>query len=423
MAPKTSLEEPPASEQVETDRSHRRVILTLALILRLVVALFSFDFSRVPPLTYWGFENIAIALSLHAGKGFSSPFFSDSGPTAFMAPGYPLLLAAAMAVFGTGSLAATFIVMVQEIFSLLTVVIVMDTARLHFGQRTANLAGFICAMAPPMLIAPVKIWDTSFSALLLSAIFWAAASSRLPRWRFIAAGAACAVAALVNPALIPALGCICAWAAWKSRTFPWAGILAFFIVFSPWPLRNAAVLHSFIPLRTDFGYELWMGNHPGGDGNFVESMNPMMSATERRAFVEKGELAYLSEKSAFAKAWIASNPGRFCSLTSKRIVQFWTGAQGGTDATTVPILLLAIAGLGLLWRRRAIAVLYALPILIFPLPYYITHVYVRFQYVIDPLLVVLAAHAIGAFLSYFRAKPSSEIELKRSGLRAQSSSV
>jgi Dolichyl-phosphate-mannose-protein mannosyltransferase len=409
MAPETSAIDYPVSEQVQTDRSHWRVILLLALALRLVVALFSFDFSAVPPLTHWGFENIAIALSLHAGRGFSSPFFSDSGPTAFMAPGYPLFLSAVMALFGTGSLAATAIVALQEVFSLLTVVIVMDTARLHFGQRTANLAGLICAVAPPMLIAPVKIWDTSLSALMLSGIFWAASSGHLSRGKFIGAGVACALVGLVNPALIPSVWCISAWAAWKCRTFPWAGILTFFVVFSPWPLRNAAVMHSFIPLRTDFGYELWIGNHPGADGNFVESMNPMMSATERRAFVQKGEIAYLHEKGTLAKAWIASNPGHFGALTTKRFVQFWTGSEAGTDATTVPILVMAVAGLGLLWRRKSIAVLYALPILVFPLPYYITHVYVRFQYVIDPLLVLLAAHAVGAFLSYLR--PSNGTEL------------
>ena len=375
-----------------------RLILVLAVVARIVAAVVSFHFSRVPPLTDWGFENIAIALSLHAGHGFSTPFFSESGPTAFMAPGYPVFLAAVMSVFGTGSVAATAVVALQELFSLITVVLVMHVARMHFGESTANFAGFLCALMPPMLIAPVRIWDTSLSALFLTGIFAAACTPHLARMKFVPAGAACAIAGLFNPALIPTLWAICGWAAWKAKRIPWAGIAAFLIVFSPWPIRNAVAMHAFIPLRTDFGYELWMGNHPGGDGNFVESMNPMMSAAERRDFVRKGEIAYLHEKGMLAKNYIATHPGRFLELSLKRAWQFWAGMEAGSNSTTLPLTLLAIAGLAMTWRRRSLTILYGLPFLIFPPPYYITHVLVRFQYVIDPLLAVLAGHALATLL-------------------------
>jgi 4-amino-4-deoxy-L-arabinose transferase-like glycosyltransferase len=394
-------------EKAQRTQSHLRVILLLAVVARIGVALVLCEFSRIPPLTSWGFENIAIALSLHSGHGYSSPFFSDSGPTALMAPAYPLFLAAIMAVFGTGSAAATIVVVLQEIFSLVTVLVVFYAARRQFGERTANLAGFLCALAPPMLIAPIRIWDTSLSALLLTGIFAAASASLLPRMKFSLAGALCAFAGLVNPALIPSLVAICGWTAWKARTFPWAGILSFLIVFTPWPLRNEVVMHSFIPLRTDFGYQLWIGNHPGGNGDFDETMNPMMSAAERQAFVSRGELGYFKAEGDLAKAFIANHPTKFLSLTMKRIGQFWAGAEGGESPTTVPIFLLALGGMTLLLRRKGLATLYAFPLLFFPLPYYITHVYVRFQYVIDPLLLILAAHAIETFLSWLRPKGES----------------
>jgi hypothetical protein len=38
--------------------------------------------------------------------------------------------------------------------------------------------------------------------------------------------------------------------------------------------------------------------------------------------------------------------------------------------------------------------LFALPLLLFPLPYLITHAEFRYRIVIDPLLAVLAAHAM-----------------------------
>lgn len=328
MAQGTSAVDDVISEQVRTNRAPWLAILLLAAVARVAFSLVFFGFSRVPPLTQWGFENVAIAMSLHAGHGFSSPFFSNSGPTAFMAPGYPLFLAAVIGIFGTGSLAATVIVVLQELFSLLTVVIVMYIARLHFGERTALFAGFACAVAPPMLMAPGWIWDTTLSALFLACVFAAASASVLPRMRFIPAGAVCAIAGLMNPALIPVLWAICGWSAWKAKTFPWAGILTFFLLFSPWPMRNAVVMHAFIPLRTDFGYELWMGNHPGGNGNPEATLDPMTSTVERRAFLAEGEIAYLHQRGVQAKAYIRSAPADFLSVSMKRFGRFWTGGNG-----------------------------------------------------------------------------------------------
>jgi hypothetical protein len=410
MSVESPVLHPSVAGQAGTAHVRWRLILVLAVVARIVAVVVSFHFSRVPPLTDWGFENIAIALSLHAGHGFSSPFFSQSGPTAFMAPGYPLVLAAVMSVLGTGSVAATAVVVLQELFSLITVVLVLHIARLHFGESTANFAGLLCALMPPMLIAPVQIWDTSLSALLLAGIFAAASTPYLARLRFVPAGAACAIAGLINPALIPTLSAICGWSAWKAKRIPWAGIAAFLIVFSPWPIRNAVVMHAFIPLRTDFGYEFWMGNHTGGDGNFVEAMNPMMSARERQDFVRRGEIAYLHEKGALARSFIAAHPGKFLELSLKRAWQFWAGMEGSSNSMTLPLTLLAFAGLAMAWRRRALAILYLLPLLIFPLPYYITHVLVRFQYVIDPMLVVLAGYALAALLGSSKRRDTAHTE-------------
>jgi MYXO-CTERM domain-containing protein len=83
----------------------------------------------------------------------------------------------------------------------------------------------------------------------------------------------------------------------------------------------------------------------------------------------------------------------------KRAGQFWAGIEAGdSDLTNLPLTLLGFAGLGMTRRRRSLAILYLLPLVLFPLPYYITHVYVRYQYVIDPILAVLAGHAVAVFL-------------------------
>ena len=396
----TVQNEIPASTR--ENATHWRTILVIAIVARVCFAFVFFNFTSIPPMEGRGFENVSIALSLRAGNGFSSPFYSDSGPTAFMTPIYPSFLAAVMILFGTGSLAATIIVLVQEIFSLATVMLAMYTGRTLFGARAANMAGLFCAIAPPMLSAPLLTWDACLSAFLMTAVFAAAASMAVTRTRFIPAGAFCALAGLLNPTLIPALWALCGWAAWKAKKLPWAGILTFFLVFSPWVVRNALVMHAFIPMRTNFGYELWQGNHPAATGDFNESMNPMMNASERRAFVDQGELRYFHEKGAFARAYITSHFREFLRLDAKRIWQFWTLSQDGAAPSMIPILLLALVALGLLWGRRDLVVLFALPLVLYPMPYYITHVYARFEWVVEPLILTLAGYSMSRFLEWLR---------------------
>jgi len=41
-----------------------------------------------------------------------------------------------------------------------------------------------------------------------------------------------------------------------------------------------------------------------------------------------------------------------------------------------------------------VAVLFGLPLLLFPIPYYITHAEFRYRLALDPILTILAAYAV-----------------------------
>ncbi len=61
--------------------------------------------------------------------------------------------------------------------------------------------------------------------------------------------------------------------------------------------------------------------------------------------------------------------------------------------------LLGLAGLLMLFRsERQTAILFLLPLVLLPLPYYVTHPDYRFRCVIDPMLTVLAAYAVQTLL-------------------------
>jgi hypothetical protein len=463
--PPTALPDAPSSATVSPagDRS-LVIILVVALLARLVVLV---DVAAHRPhnwLFSHPYEMGLLADSLLHGHGFSSPFGVPTGPTALVAPGYPTLIAALFFVFGTDTFASEIaIIALQILVSLVTIWLMMRIARQVLDHRTALLAGAFWAISLPLLWVPAIFWETSLSACALPAMILLALRCRqqptTASWLLL--GSSAAIVALINPALLPSLVAIMAWAAWQTRrvarTAPlernqswyiqgqdirvafssrkshppcsslghWnsgsalLGLLALLLLFSPWPIRNALQFHAFIPLRSTAGFELWMGNRPGATGFLDESLFPMYNRQELASYVAKGEVVYMRDKSAQAWQYIRAHPAVFLDLSLRRCFRFWSGT-GNVDSARFDELhalltsLLGFTGLVLLYRnrRKAFALLMALPLVLFPLPYYITHAEFRYRLDIDPLLTLLAAYAVTQLLarcsrphSYSRREP------------------
>lgn len=406
MATATVPERP---AQAGSARSHLPFIMALGFVARVVFAAHVLQSEPAKTLPAWNYEDIFIAISLIHGGGYASPFGYPSGPTAILAPGYPLLLAGLIRFTGTGHFAVYALIGFQIFLSLLIIPLVMWVARRYFGRRTANLAGFIYAVSEPMLVLPLYIWDTTLSALLLmAAIAWASCPRWKERWYSVASGAGCAIATLVNPTLLPSLCLVFGWSAWRSRVLPWLAALTFLIIFSPWPIRNLRVMHSFIPFRSTFSYELWEGNHPGGNGDVVPNFWPLTNPQERALYLANGEVGYMRIKGSLVKAYISTHKVEFARFTMRRIVRFWIGASDMPGPMTVMLALLAFSGMVLSWREARSIALLALPIAIYPLPFYITHPNGRYQFILDPLLAIFAAYACESFFAWcaHRSAPS-----------------
>jgi Dolichyl-phosphate-mannose-protein mannosyltransferase len=384
-----------------------RAILALALALRLAVVsmvLFRYPrnwlFSKSPDLTM-------LAQSLASGRGLSSPFGGSTGPTAFLAPGYPAVLGLVFRLFGGYSFAAGAVMMgLQTMFAVLTVAVIMHVSCQIFGAPAAKLAGTFWAVSVPLIWLPAVLWETGLSTLLLiGMVALALRSVKNPaKGHWPVMGAYCGLAMLVNPSLMPALFAILGWTVHQTRAIwrpgPWVCLLTWLAVFAPWPLRNARVLHAFIPLRSNFGYEVWQGNHPGATSVFDRTIEPLENKQEYLDYAAMGEVGYMRHKGILARDYISGHPGEFIRLSAERVARFWTGAGFAVNSRVVELhavmtSLLGLAGLAVVYkRRRALAMLFLLPLLVFPLPYYITHAEFRFRVVLDPLLTILSAYAV-----------------------------
>ena len=354
------------------------------------------------------YEMGLLADSLLRGLGYSSPFGGSTGPTAFIAPGYPTLIAGIFAIFGTFTFASALVIMGMHVLvNMLTIWLMMHVAQSMLDSRTATVAGSFWALSPPLFFIPAVFWESSFSECAVIGIIALA----LRYWHkpttthWIILGASSAIIALINPALLFSLLAIMGWLAFQnrqgSRIAPLLGLLTLAIVFAPWPIRNAVRFHAFIPLRSTVGFEMWMGNRPGATGRLDESLFPMFNQHELASYNALGEVEYIHTKSQLAYDYIRSHPGIFLEMTARRIYRFWAGTGNANSSPTYEVhalltTILGFAGLVLVYRRksRAFAILMALPLILFPVPYYITHAEFRYRLNIDPVLTVLAAFAV-----------------------------
>ena len=102
-----------------------------------------------------------------------------------------------------------------------------------------------------------------------------------------------------------------------------AAIVSFGLIADmPWVLRNYVLFHRFIPLRSNLGLELWIGNHPSSDGTtygkisdegrgtFFWAHHPFSPLAERKGEMLRlrGKGDFMAGKMAEATEFIRSDP-------------------------------------------------------------------------------------------------------------------
>ena len=88
---------------------------------------------------YFAYEMGAIAGSVASGRGFRSPFCAACGPTAWVGPIYPLLLAGIFKVFGAYTNLSAFVSLaVNSIFGAVNALVIFHIARDIFDRARCS---------------------------------------------------------------------------------------------------------------------------------------------------------------------------------------------------------------------------------------------------------------------------------------------
>jgi 4-amino-4-deoxy-L-arabinose transferase-like glycosyltransferase len=408
-------------------------IVSIALLFRifLVVLLHHNLLNPADDHFRFGWETGRVARSVASGKGFSSPYGGETGPTAAQAPLYIYLLAGIFKLFGIYSRTSAIVILILDsVFSSLTCWTIYLLARDMIGETAALWCGWIWAFLPSAWYISAKVvWETTLTTFLLSVLVLLAlrlkpASSL---WHQFGFGCLCGLTALSSPVVVIVLPFIVLWPAirfWPAmRQFLLplgAAILGFLLILTPWFVRNIYVFHQFVPFRTNLGLELQIGNNPLANGAQVFELHPAHSVVEWEKYRQMGELAYMAQKKSDALQFISMYPGKFFLVTMWRVALWWSegpAISGGAGLLKTESIeefagygaMSILATLGLFFSVRngkKGALLFAILLLLYPLPYYVTLVHFRYRHPLEPFLVILAVLALQEIFSRKRAHPA-----------------
>lgn len=402
-------------------------ILAVALLLRLA---FLWQYQHDKPHQALGaipflFEPGNIAYSLAQGHGFSSPFRVETGPTAWMTPVYPLILAAIFRVFGVYTFQAFLAAALLNIlFSVATCVPIYLIGR-RFG--VPSLATWLWAVFPNAILLPVEsIWETSLTALLVASIIWLTLrmSGGATRRIWVVYSLLWGFALMVNATMLAMLPFLLAWLLYETRRVSGPALALCIILLSvtPWTIRNYLVFHAFVPLRSALGLQLWVGNNEHAEDRSPGQLHPIDNPEERSQYIELGELRYMHGKLEDAVAYMTTHPRRELDLVRNRFIAVWTGGTPhpiedfirlhSFEFRLILLFNLFVAAgtamglLVLIWRGDARFYLLAPFPLVLPFAYYLTLASARYRHPIDPVIMVLTAIAVRGGAS---AGPPSQV--------------
>jgi hypothetical protein len=425
-------------------RKLRKAATSLLLILLVGFAArlaFAWNQARKIPaaaLSTVPFENEtgSIAHSLATGKGFSNPFLRETGPTAWLTPVYPLLVAGTFKLFGIFSISSfAALVFLNILFSTATSIPIFCAGKRVAGIGAASGAAWLWALFPSAIMFPFEwIWDTCLATLLGATLLWAtlelAESARLRDW--CGYGLLWGFTLMTNPSLGSLLPLLLGWAAYRARqraplplTRPALALGLAILCCVPWTARNYAVFHRFVPLRSNFPLELYIGNNENYDDKHPRYPPTISKERETVRYFRMGETSFMDEEKRKAMAFIVSHPRVELILFGERFVAFWAGIANplgtflATDSLLIRGLILcavlsgigALCGIAVLVRRRSV---YAFPLAIFPVVfpflYYVTHTSLRYRHPIEPVTLLLTAIALEALWQSVWRRRQSHLE-------------
>ncbi len=349
-------------------------IVVLALLVRFsFLGIVSPLIDASEPLSIDASSYHALAQNLIERKIFTSPVDPPYDPTlpgTFRPPLTPFFLAAMYTLLGVNIIWGRLgLAIISAISCGLTYVV----GERLFGRWVGLLAGLMSCVYPFfLLLVHVPLTET-LSILLILVILTLIVLYQPHKNAFLWAillGCAFGLTMLNKAANIVVLPCVVLWALSQSflslrKRLVLIGVILTVVTLTilPWTLRNYRVLGMVVPVNTNGGWTLYLGNNPYTEKNLIaleqgtangwippeEVFTPFQDVS----FTDIQE--YERRSVHLALQFIAEHPRTFVWLALRKLKIFWSAYPHFVDAITwYPLALFGILGVGLslkTWKR------------------------------------------------------------------------
>ena len=249
-------------------------------------------------------------------------------------PGFPLILAVSIRLFGDSLLAAR---LVLATIGALGCVGVYQLGLRLVGQRVGFIAGGLAAISPVFVgFSAIELTETAFAVSLVAGLLPLAPWARAEGLSVDANGRSAAIRAGIVAGLLAGMGCYLrpSWLLFPPCLVVWlwvlkrtssrlllAGFTVAFMVASllPWAIRNQQVTGHFTLTTFWMGpslYDGWNVQNSNGDSDmaFFDQENLMSKMSE-----------YEMDREYRKRAWAFAfeNPGRVAELAWKKTLRYW----------------------------------------------------------------------------------------------------
>ena len=347
----------------------------------------------------FGVESTRTAASILKHGEFRDPFVPMlTGPTAHVAPAYPLVYSAVVGTFGTGKPSWWAIrLLTLAVYALQLALLPLLGMELGFSPQLGRIAALLGCFTP--LPGSSYKWEALFTGLLLVAIAYTTLLLNRSQTLSLTAalGTLWGVTLLFSPVVIPIF---ILWGFLILRSLNFRALLLLsmlpLLVISPWILRNYKVFGAFIFIRDDLGTELAVSNNDCASAWLLDNMSsecfaqnhPNANLQLDQRIVEIGEQRFNTERLRLALSWIQNHPSQFFTLSVKRFLYFWfpVSAGGGGLALLGRLIIsvftgASILGLVLMHQARPLAAhMLTACAVSYSLVYYLVHVDLRYRF-------------------------------------------
>lgn len=287
---------------------------------------------------YDGIEFDRIAMNLASGRGYS---VDGATPTAFRAPGFPLLLAGLYGITGGWPPVSYWLFALLGAAGVAMAGLIASEVA---GAATARWAGAVAAVYFPALMFATQYASENLAVPVTGLAVWL-----FLRKRYALAGLACGATALARPFALLLAAAFAVLARWRG-----ALVLAMCAaVVAPWTLRNVRVMGSPVLIAANGGSTFF-----GANNGLVVSEPALRGVwvTPRRLAPEDSGLAEIERDRVQWRrgvAWLIDHPGEWPALMFWKLARLalpdWESANQKYVLlgwiTTLPVLALTYAGI------------------------------------------------------------------------------